>query len=193
MTTIYTAAKRMKLLRVTAPSRIRLYPIPSRELNLVDQLVVDLASAKHRRFNMEWIDGLQYVHLQISLVEMEMPKPKRNRSFDRGDMPEMIGFKLDIEELIQFDAWVKQKDFNYRAMLEETLLSGVKVGVSWDAYNDCFIASFTPKDDEHPNKGLCLLSRSSDWEEAIALNLFKASVVFSGKSWATRKDDNQRG
>jgi hypothetical protein len=119
-----------------------------------------------------------------------MPK---GRQVQRNDMPEMVQFKLRPEELAEYETWTQRKGFSFDNILAEILLEGVKVGVSYDAYNDCFISSFTPKGDTHINAGSCLLSRSSTWQEAIALNVYKSQVIFANKRWVSRKEDDNRG
>lgn len=117
----------------------------------------------------------------------------RGRTIQNNDMPEMIQFKLRPEELVEYEAWTQRKGFSFDTLFAETLLDGVKVGVSFDAYNDCFICSFTPRRDTHINAGSCLLSRSSTWQEAIALNCYKSQVIFNNKKWVSRKEDDNRG
>jgi hypothetical protein len=124
-----------------------------------------------------------------------MSPAKRQQYASRDGMPEMIQFRLTDEELLQFDAWIKQKDFKFDEAVEEALLSDHKVGVSWDATNNCFIATFTAKGDRHPNAGKCLMSRAMDWREAVAINMFKCEVVFASDKgrWSNRHSEEQRG
>lgn len=119
-----------------------------------------------------------------------MPKQQSTRN---DQMPEMVQFKLNMDELNQFDQWLQQKGFNFDVRVTNHLIEDHKLGISWDGYNDCFIASSTAKGEKNKNTGSCLLSRSTDWREAVALNLFKQEVVYANGIWRPRKDDVQRG
>lgn len=109
------------------------------------------------------------------------------------NMPEMLNCKLSDEELQQFDAWISEKHFKFDNLVGETLLNDIKIGVSWDAYNDCFVASLTPKGERDSNNGMCLLSRATTWQEAIAMSIFKHVVIFGKGKWSKRNENNQRG
>lgn len=118
---------------------------------------------------------------------------RTNKPSSSDNMPEMISSKLTDDELGDFDKWLTKASPKIWELLTETLLNDTKLGVSWDAYNDCFIASFTGKGDRNINSGRCLMSRSSDWQEAIALNLYKNSEIYKGGKWENRNADKQRG
>lgn len=139
------------------------------------------------------INALTYVHTQIHCLHLLGGRMSKQQARPDSTMPEMVQFKLNADELAQFDSWLAQKGFSFDDRVTNHLVQSHKIGVSWDAYNDCFISSSTGKGDTNRNAGLCLLSRSTDWREAVALNLFKAEVVYANGVWRPRKDPNDRG
>lgn len=191
--TMSTCAQLFRLAVIAAPQSIPIYTARSDD-PLDDKRVFHLLEASKKGCDLnKRADALMWVHSRIHLYLQKGGLLSKKQNTRSNDMPDMIQFKLNADELAGFDAWIAQKNFNFDNRVANSLIDNNKHGVSWDAYNDCFIASMTAKGDTNKNVGSCLLSRSTTWQEAIALNLYKAEVVYSNGIWLPRKDDTQRG
>lgn len=121
-----------------------------------------------------------------------MPPKKRSKP-QNDNMPEMIGTKLSDVQLAEYDEWLTKNSKQFSKLYAGALLDSIKIGVSWDAYNNCFICSFTQKDEDNVNHGKCLLSRSMEWEDAVLLNVYKSEVVYQRGEWIPLNNNDQRG
>jgi len=103
---------------------------------------------------------------------------------------EFIDLRLDAAQKEEFLAWKKAAGEDSYDIVTDFVGTGHKLSVTWDDNGNCFIASFTCKDERSANIGKCITSRSDTWFEAIMLGVFKAQVVFKGAAWlgASRKD-----
>ena len=153
----------------------------------------NLDKSKVRVIPRSWDNAIDYIHTFLGSIDKEainMVKPKTRHN---SDMPTMISFKLTDEELSQFEVWLDRKDVGLEGTIHSLLIDGFKNGVSWDGYNDCFIASLTCKEETDVNTGQCLLSRSTHWQEALLLNAFKHYILFERRKWVSRNQNEQRG
>lgn len=154
---------------------------------------VNLEKSKARKIPESVDDALDFIYLELSLILKDAQMPPKNRKMSRDNMPEMISSKLTDAELLEFETWYAKQQPKLWNTLTDILLDGHKQGVSWDAYNDCFIASLTGRGDGVTNDGRCLTSRSQDWIEAVALNLYKHLVIYQKGLWINRNNNEQRG
>lgn len=193
MNTLNDCAQLYTLLPKSQGMKVPFYPARSSAKCDDAHYIHSAEKSAKGKYVLKVLNALTYVHVQIhclALLGGRMAKQQFKQDF--ADI-EMIQFKLNADELEAFDVWIQAKTFKFDDRVTEHLVNQHKVGVSWDARNDCFIASSTGRGDTNKNSGLCLLSRSSNWQEAIALNLFKADVVYANGIWRPRKDPNDRG
>lgn len=180
--------------REFVPRTVHPHPAPEFFKTHVEyNLIHYLEKSGNARFIADTYGALDYVYttLDTFIPEGMLTMPKNRQSNDT--MPEMISSKLTDEELAQFDDWQAKNAKKVWDLLTSEMLDGVRVGVSWDGYNDCFIASFTGKGDKNVNTGRCLMSRSQDWQEAIAMNVFKHVEIYRRGKWENRNAEKQRG
>jgi len=195
METIATCARRFQARGIAHAIHVPNYSCPQIYPQQMSLLYPYIEFSKFRKLNQTLTDGLTEVHIHLNERIVLMPTKQRKNQNSRDGMPEMISSKLTDEELLGFDQWLTKKGKDFDAMIFDTLMDDHKIGISWDAYNDCFIASFTAKGDDHLNAGKCLMSRSNDWREAIAMNMFKCAVIYADDKgrWTNRNADKQRG
>jgi hypothetical protein len=73
----------------------------------------------------------------------------------------------------------------------ELVPNGWKTSFSFDAENDCYIASCTQRDEDDINHNICVTSRSDNPFEALWLCYYKITVIADSKRLPTeRADDN---
>lgn len=196
MNDVNTCSKLLKLSLALNP-RLELhaiYPAPEIFKHTVKHNELhNLDLSRGRRPPLKELEALTYVYLQLELLLGGEFMARNNKSGNLDGMPEMVSSKLTDEELLAFDQWLPKNEKNIWRTLTEILLDDIKLGVSWDAYNDCFVSSFTGKGDRQTNTGRCLMSRSSDWQEAIAINIFKHLEIYKRGKWENRNADKQRG
>lgn len=93
---------------------------------------------------------------------------------------------------VQLDA-AQKKDFKARWAAKPTEFldhlgsyaqNGYKFSCSWDGANNCFIASMTCNEAGDPNFHFVLTSRSPDFWEALALNIYKTRECCDKEIWS---------
>lgn len=107
----------------------------------------------------------------------------RRNSRSENNMPEFVNYQLNEEEKREFDAWKGGASKQFDDLMESFLADFHKLSVSWDDYNQCFIATATCKDEESDNFNRCLTGRSDTWGEAILVLWFKMTVIFNSGEW----------
>lgn len=91
-----------------------------------------------------------------------------------------INIRIDEETKLVYGAWLEGDGASFWALLEDAMAEGLKYGVSWDASNECYIATLTGNGMVGFNVRCCLSSRSSRFEDATALLMFKHVVMCEG-------------
>ena len=106
---------------------------------------------------------------------------------------EFINIRLDVEEGKQFRDWFKAQSEKIPDLLGQIMVDDHKISVTWDERNQCFIATFTGKEDQRHNDNKSLSSRSDDWYEALALNCYKHLVMCKNGKWEGETEKNNWG
>lgn len=106
---------------------------------------------------------------------------------------EFVNCVLTQEQDKAFTSWYESKDRKANAAIDESFADGYRVSVSWDDFNQTFIASLTYKGDKGDNKGKCLTARSDDWLESIAMVVYKHHVIFNQGAWSNVSGTSVRG
>lgn len=104
-----------------------------------------------------------------------------------------VDIRLDNKAKTHFNQWMEQGNDEISLLLATFVSNDHKLSLSWDDQNVCFVASATCKDEQSPNHNCCISSRSQDWFEAIALTLYKASVLLGETPWTDVKNDRSWG
>lgn len=111
----------------------------------------------------------------------------------KKDRPQVsfVGVRVSRDVKAKFDKWVTREAFDWLDELEHQLQAGIKVGVTWDRKNDCFIVSATNWIEGDENYGWCFSTRNSSVQKALQLALYKLLVVLEGCVWEEHdvKDD----
>lgn len=112
----------------------------------------------------------------------------RNKDVDGDKLQKNWGgyvdLKIDEETKVQFSAWYEAMADEIWSHVSDTVDTGLKFGVGWDAANDCYISSFTGNGVKGNADRFCLTARSARMDESIALLVFK-HVVMMNCDWAT--------
>ena len=106
---------------------------------------------------------------------------------------EFVNVTLTEPQKKEFKVWAKEHSNEVADDLGQLMVDEYRVSIVWDDNNQCFIATFTGKVDQSTNADKALSSRSDDWYEAIALNLYKHKVIFGGKQWNGETTKNNWG
>jgi hypothetical protein len=101
-----------------------------------------------------------------------------------------IDIRMTDELKDAFTKWFEASGNLFWSLLEEILADGLKASCSWDATNDCFVASLNGQGAKSINKRYSLTARSGDMYEAIMLVLFKHVVVLES-DWGNYRFDNK--
>ncbi|GJQ33883.1 MAG: hypothetical protein HBSAPP04_27220 [Ignavibacteriaceae bacterium] len=134
-----------------------------------------------------------YMH---KLSEVVMPQKKQqNNDNNRQNWTkvEFVNINLSKSEKTQFKSWYADNQAELPMLLTAFLSAGYKTSMKYDFENSCFIVTAICEDDGLPNHGKALTSRSDDWLEALALNLFKTDVLSPDGVWETSGKGNSWG
>jgi len=96
---------------------------------------------------------------------------------------EFVNITISTSDKPKFEAWVQNEQADIFELLTHILASSYKVSTSLDQSNDCYIASFTGKEDCRYNAKKCLTSRAGTLEEALWLNLYKHFAICDQGDW----------
>lgn len=119
---------------------------------------------------------------------MSVRKDDLNLSF------EFVDLRLTEGDKESFNKFLKTPQADLDAMTLDLLAEGYKISFSYDQRHDCVICSITGTKEAKYNSGLILTSRAADYNEALALGLYKHFVIFNRSKWkSTDKDSNRWG
>lgn len=123
-----------------------------------------------------------------------MPAKKQQNSNGRSwDKIEFVNINLSKAEKTQFKSWFADNQAEIPRLASVFIGAGYKMSLKWDNSNECFIATATCDDESLSNYGKALSSRSDDWVEAIALNIFKTDVLSEEGVWEGNGKGNSWG
>lgn len=117
-------------------------------------------------------------------------KPNNNNNWKQVTF---CNINLSVAERKQFKSWYEENQTAIPELSAAFTSQGYKLSIKWDNGNDCFIATVTCENDHSENNGKALSSRSGDWMEAIALNLFKTEVLCENGVWPAESRGNSWG
>lgn len=117
---------------------------------------------------------------------------KQQTKFDYREV-QFVNLKLDASQKKQFSQWVEQLGDKIDDECGIFISNGWKTSHTWDRDNACFIASSTNVEPDDINFQYCITSRSSEWLEAVYLNVFKFNVLANGDSLESLVASNSWG
>lgn len=124
---------------------------------------------------------------------MPANKRKPDNNGQNWSKVDFVNINLSKVEKTQFKAWFSENQAELPRLLSVFMAAGYKTSLKWDNSNECFIATVVCEDDSLENSGKALSSRSDDWVEALALNLFKTDVISEKGVWEASGKGNSWG
>lgn len=73
------------------------------------------------------------------------------------------------------------------------MLNGYRFTFTYDRKNDCVIVSIMGKEKDNVNYGKCMTSRHRDVEHALAIAVYKQSVIFQTEAWSESRPEERYG
>jgi hypothetical protein len=123
-----------------------------------------------------------------------MPAKKANKAKQWQDNNvEFVNIRLNNKQKETFKSWFADNERELPNLLAVFLAAGYKMSLKYDADHECYIASATCFDDSMENHNKCLTSRSQDWLEAMALNLYKTDVLSEDGIWESSSTGSDWG
>src|SRR5574338_1165560 len=132
---------------------------------------------------------------QSKLEKMIMPSKINRNDNQNGNWRKVdfVNINLSNAEKKQFKSWYEENQAAIPELAAAMTGQGYKLSIKWDNSNSCFIATVTCEGDGLPNDGKALSSRSGDFMEAVALNIFKTDVVSDDGVWPETSRGNSWG
>lgn len=139
-----------------------------------------------------FLDMLETAIERLECAIMTKKQVQQRRNFDNSKI-EFVNINLSKKERDQFKAWYTELETEIPRLIAVFMSQGYKIGIRYDTENECYICSATCFDDSMENHGKCLTSRSADWLEAMALNLFKTDVMSPDGIWESTTSGSNWG
>lgn len=95
-----------------------------------------------------------------------------------------INLRITGEERGDFDEWCIEARDTFQGTLDAALVDGLKLGVSYDAENSAYIATFTGNGCIGTKLRCVLSARGESFNEAVALLVYK-HVVLMDEDWSS--------
>jgi hypothetical protein len=92
-----------------------------------------------------------------------------------------INLKLDDEAKVIFGAWAEFNRDNLWVMVDDVLGAGMKLGLSYDRENSCYILTFTGALVGGSNERYCMTTRASTLSEVFELAVWKHQELCGGE------------
>lgn len=122
----------------------------------------------------------------LTLENLLMSKNKKNQSNNYDVSFCTISLDTEGKELAR--GWLKANEKDLDQFFADLIRDDWKTSISFDSYNDCFIAASTQRDDDNKNHNVCVTSRSDNLFEAIMLNYYKINILFEGRKLPVEKE-----
>lgn len=91
-----------------------------------------------------------------------------------------INIRLDDEQKSSFHAWFEDNSPTVAGYVDDVLAEGMKVGISYDRENQCYIATFTGALVGNSNERYVATSRAGTLNECLGLAVWKHFIVANG-------------
>lgn len=103
---------------------------------------------------------------------------------------QFINWRPDKSELKAFDKWLTEQPEDAEQALDDMMLSGSRLSVTFSAEIDAFTCALTPRDENDPNHGYTLSLKSGDWKRGVYALAFYCRHVATDGHWS---DGEQQG
>lgn len=143
-----------------------------------------------RQFACELFNSYSY---RLSEVTMPAKKAQQIKQQPEYQKIEFVNINLSAQEKQHFKSWYHEHESEIPSLATAFIAQGYKLSLKYDGENECFIATSTCQDETMPNGGKALSSRSDDWIEALALNIYKTDVVSEDGTWESSGRSNSWG
>lgn len=119
------------------------------------------------------------------MEDMKRSKPRKPRapSSTRNEFRGFVNYHLTDSEREQLPAYYDYLDETGEAV-NDILVAGYKLSISYDDAHDCVIATATGQHDKgHSNGGLAMSSRGPEWLYTVYTLHFKIFRALSTRDW----------
>lgn len=130
-------------------------------------------------------------HLKLRIIE-EYIMPKKKQQSNWGST-KFCAISLDTAQKEAARKWLGLYSKDIDTFACDMVRDGWKTSFTWDADNDCFIASATMRDEDSDNFDICVTSRSDIMWDALMLNYYKIYVLYKDKQLPTERSKNSWG
>lgn len=83
--------------------------------------------------------------------------------------------------------WLSTNGKDIDVLATDLVRAGWKSTFTWDADNDCFIASSTQRYEDDKNYDVCVTSRAGTMWDALMLNVYKINVLYKDQKLPTER------
>lgn len=95
-----------------------------------------------------------------------------------------VNLRITQEERGDFDLFCNENADDLETALETAIVDGLKLGVTYDAENSAYIATFTGAGCVGDKARFVLVARGQSYQEAVALLVYKHFVLLDG-DWSS--------
>jgi len=138
---------------------------------------------------------IDHINLKLSQLGERIMASKNNSA--GNNKPEwqvtFVQLKLSEETASEFSKWMERKEPEIALDVASFMSNGHKTSITWDNENKCWIVSSTCKEETSKNYNHCLSSRSSEWWEALCMNVFKNDVICKKAAWVDKQSSTNWG
>lgn len=107
------------------------------------------------------------------------------RAESKDEWAGFVPCEVSTAEKPAFDAWYAADEAYPWGLVANALFEGLKLSVSFDKANDCYIASLSGRPDRTGSQAwnAVLTARAGDFNAAVALVMYKHEVILGGDWW----------
>jgi hypothetical protein len=127
--------------------------------------------------------------IERTLEEMNKRKSQPNTY----TTPLFAAVRLNSQDKAAAKRWITENFADLETYVVRALIDIWKISFSYDEGNDCYIASFTSRDEKNENYNICVVSRSDNPLEAILISYYKIYIMFDGHKLPTEHESDNWG
>lgn len=131
----------------------------------------------HTKFNTTSL-GAYMIFSHDMKVKIDMAK-RQAADFEWS----FVNFRFNAKQRTEFATWYEKTKDDLDTVTGQLLLSGYKITISFDDFNDTATCAITPGKNVKINKDTSLVCKHSDWYKAMIMCLFAHYEVYEGGAW----------
>lgn len=147
----------------------------------------------HLRYPSAWFER----HLNDKITRMEyfvMARKNTTASTNRGwTETKFVTIRLNGKHKDGFREYMQRPAEEVALDVATFMSNGHKTSITWNGDNACWIVAATCKEESSKNLDHCLSSRSSEWYEALCMNVYKNDVICNKGAWVDQQEDSDWG